>query len=413
MANKKGYVTIISPELNEEDKNTVDRRIVSEDQTVPSRVFFENRSYSDVVFGIVYICSYVSFLVGGLSIYSNAYPRYIRNDAGDKIISDHFREDVKDCCANGSGFICGQLDETSRGRYLKQGGSKLDGDEGIFDAFLEIPEVIFGLLSLTALISVIWIVLLRYFSKEIVIVTSLFKIVLFIYLGIMEMSVDGGSGRIYFIIAAGLGAYTYYCWNSIMFAAKTIKHSTIAMKENSNILIGSLFVKVLYVLNSFLFVLFFSKSLDVVEVLNNEEICEFNPPNYVFHLNIYLGITYLWTNLLLSQMRLSIICTLVGSWHFHPENTPGLFTTVKNTFTSSFGTLCFSSLTTTIAERIIRQTNASFLRTCLNPLVAMNLLVCIIGCCCSMVIKMLTKYAVILHVSFSQMLYVQLNFPLF
>jgi len=185
----------------------------------------------------------------------------------------------------------------------------------------------------------------------------------------------------------------------------------LAMKENSSILMGAIFVKVLFAANAALFVLFFAESFNVVEVItdsyydyengNSTPYCYFASPKYVGRINIYLSLSYLWTIVMLHHMRLSIISNIVGSWHFHPEDKPGLFTAIRNVG-KSFGTICVTSLISTIAEKINRMLLEKSIWVYCSPFVVIaapiHLLMCCFGSALKTFVSMLTKFCLILHV---------------
>lgn len=222
------------------------------------------------------------------------------------------------------------------------------------------------------------------------------------------------SKAVCFLVAAALVGYAYWARNKILFAAKMISHSTIAMKENPSIFLGGIFAKTLYAGNAALFVYFFAESINVVKVektvypassvdsTTDFIYCDFASPSYVSYINIYLAISYLWSVLLFEKMRLSTVAGVVGSWHFHPEEKPTLWITIKN-IAPSFGTLSVSALISSIAEYVNKVLNQN--QSCwvyISPLVCviapLHILICFFGTCMKTVIQMLTKYAVILHV---------------
>jgi hypothetical protein len=100
-------------------------------------------------------------------------------------------------------------------------------------------------------------------------------------------------------------------------------------------------------------------------------------------------------------MRLSIVATIVGSWHFHPEDKPSIFVGIKNVFTS-FGTLSISALISAIAEYINKMLSSESWTSWISPticiLAPLHLLMCCCGACLSTVVRMFTKFSVILHV---------------
>jgi hypothetical protein len=328
-------------------------------------------------------------------------------DNGARGLSEHYLAQAETCCAGKSdtdGYVCWIYSETmnnTSSRRLAAGSSTFDGDEGIFDAFIEAPHIIIGLLSIVLAVAIIWVVLLRFFAKPIVIIVEGVKIGLVIAAGVYQLTNndDTTASIICFVIAALMVAYVIWQWKTIMFAAKMITHSTIALKENPSVLFGSLVMKFFYAGNAALFVLFFAKSFDVVDVKEVElngtaSYCDFVTPQYLQGMSIFWGVSYLWTVALFSQMRLSIIATVIGSWHFHPEDTPGIFTAIKNVI-PSYGTLSVTSLIAALADKVNRYMSKPFwLKMLTFPI---DGILCCVGTCIYACVKMFTGYAVVLH----------------
>jgi len=394
---------------------------VENTETVAPIVKFQDRKFTDVSWAVIYGLSYIAFLATGGFVWSQAHPRFSIDSNGIRTIHEYYEEDATNCCQgeDSIGSVCYLLNGGYDGgnRRLQAGTSKFNGDEGVFDAFLEAPEIIIGLLSITIVSAVVWVLLIRYFSKPVVIFTEVAKVGVLIALGILQN--ETVTMVLFFIGAIGLIAYDYWTRKQILFAADVMKYSTIAMKAKPSILIGSLFVKLLFVGNAVLFVTFFAKSFDVAEVVKSQscydtynddlvtenicsDVCEFEYPSYVFGISSYISASYLWTIIFLSQMRLSMIATIVGSWHFHPNNQPGVLVAMMNVG-KSFGTLSVASLISAIAERINRLLSGkgAWKHFC-NPFCCVtgpvNLCLCLIGSCFKTFIQMLTKFALILHV---------------
>lgn len=378
-------------------------QIVSPNDTVPCKVQYQQRKFTDVIPGIINMLMYVAFLVTGLIVVSRSSHRHVTLSDGTRGLSDYYMDDAATCCAANAnqGYVCTVYLDTiaDGGRRLSAGSSKFDGDEGIFDAFTEAPMIIVGLLSIVQAVAIIWAILLRYFAKPIVIFVEILKIVAVIAFAIMNRETT--TRVICGVVAAAMIGYLVYTWKSIIFAAKIITHSTVSMKENPSLIFGSLFIQIFYAVNAALFVLFFSKSFDVVEIMDTYGYCDFIYPQYVQQLSIFWGLAYLWTILFVDHMRLSVIAAIVGSWHFHPEDMPSMFLAIKNTF-KSFGTLSVSSLIATIAEKVNRMMSRGAYTSCLTPLIfvtwPLECLMCIFGKCIHACVKMFTNFAVVLHV---------------
>lgn len=382
--------------------------------TVPPAVNFKDRKYTDPVFAIIYAISYIAYLSAGFTVVAKARPRYEWSD-NTLVLTDDHKSDLIECCARkisssaapSSSFdLCKEFNLDNGRRILTAGNSKFHGDEGIFDAFVQAPEIIVGILSLVVFLAFTWILLLRFFAKTIIILTEIVKIGVFIYLG-SDTRYTTGARVSYFIAAAALLLWDIWARNKILFAAKVIRHSTIAMRENPKIFIGAIILKLFYVLNACFFVLFFSNSFNVARIqltteqTNNQinQNCQFVTPSYVNSIMIYTSLSYLWTNLLFDKMRLSMIATIVGSWHFHPHNRPGVILALKNSLTTSFGTLTLASLISTIAEKLNRVMMEPCWKMWLSPVTTpINLFLCCLGTCLNHFIRMLTSFAIILHV---------------
>lgn len=406
---------------------------------IEPKVNYKQRKFTDIFFGILYILNFVGFIACGSIIVKNSHHKYdIDAETGDRTISEYYYDDALECCTpdndneKPSSFgICYHFNELvdddffqmddgddqavrqRRGRYLQAGTSRFDGDEGIFDAFLEAPEIILGLLGLTVGITVVWALLLRYFAKPIVFLTEAVKIAALIALAVYQQ--EQSSRIIFIILAVALVVYTYYFRVKIILAAKMIEQSVIALSKNPAVFLGGIFTKLLFAGNAALFVFFFSKSFNVAQVKKGEQFCStdfnsgvtscnyschFDYPDYVGDIGIYLGVSYLWTIMLLAAIRLSIISTIIGSWHFHPSDVPSVFLAIRNTI-YSFGTLAVSSLIAGIAEKLNRMINRPSCAAWCGPaffvLAPLQILLCFFGTCIKSVIQMLTKYAVILH----------------
>lgn len=136
------------------DAGTSDgRTLVSTADTVAPKVQYQNRSVTDVWFAVIYVLSYIAFLACGFFVVAKSRSKYEFDENGDKQIAAHFMEDYQTCCSATSGSnnwdICSTFGFNDGNRRLSAGGSKFVGDEGIFDAFIDAPEIIVGLIGLT------------------------------------------------------------------------------------------------------------------------------------------------------------------------------------------------------------------------------------------------------------------------
>lgn len=178
------------------------------------------------------------------------------------------------------------------------------------------------------------------------------------------------------------------------------------MKENPAVLAAGLFTKLLYAGNAALFVLFFAESFNNIKVSEENfgssyTYCSFEIEAHVPKMWTYLGLSYLYTLILLDKIRLASIATLVGSWHFHPDRKAGLMVALKNTMTS-FGTLSLAALIATVADKLNRKASEGFWRGWISPFICFTwpfeCLLAGLAICLRTLIMMLTKFAIILHV---------------
>jgi Plasma-membrane choline transporter len=249
--------------------------------------------------------------------------------------------------------------------------------------------------------ALMWVVLIRFFPTPIVFATEAVKIGFYTYLGVVNFQAGYTPGGIVAIICiVATIAWDIYTFQQLKFAGKVLAYAAKSFGENMAMFCAFLPVLALYAGNAFLFVLFYSRSFEVVEVHKaSDGTCIYISPSYTTPFVVYCSLAYLWTVLLFGTMRLSIIANVIGSWHFHPDHTPGITRAVINTCTTSIGTLSVSSLVQTIAEQLNRIFLQQVWQNCLNPIFCILVpLYCLCGNCIRMFILMLTKYSVILHV---------------
>lgn len=384
-------------------------------RTVPPRVAFGGRSVTDGFWAFLYIVTYILFIGCGFYLVSQNVPFFHLNDKEEKSIHEFYREDVEQCCANGDGPVCEYLRGKDNRRRLQAGDSKFVGNEGIFEAFAEAPEVVLGLTGIAFGLTLLWLLMLKFCAKPIIILIEVAKIAILVFLTITVGNTSVSVFAVFGTLALGLIIYDYIIDDKLMFAAKIISYSTVALKENPSILGGSFLLMLFYVGNAALFVLFFIFSIGVGEVRDVNEMnpdmatvtCDFVPYRYTFEMYSVISFGYLWTLLLIDKIRLSLIANIVGSWHFHPaDDRAGVCTTFSN-LPKSLGTLSISALISTIAEKINRTMNRNCCWSCCGctwfgpaifitfPLHCINCITCNIF---KTLLMMLTKYSVILHI---------------
>jgi len=84
---------------------------------------------------------------------------------------------------------------------------------------------------------------------------------------------------------------------------------------------------------------------------------------------------------------------IVGSWHWHPEEKPTVTQAFKTTLTKSFGTISLAGLIIAIAEKL-KQHSKFRCWMIFSPGHFCLVLIC---WCLYTMIKMLTKFALIIH----------------
>jgi len=266
--------------------------------------------------------------------------------------------------------------------------SKFEYGQGMFDAFMEAPGIPITLCLMALALALLWVVLIKFFATPIVFLTEAVKVAFFIYLFITGLQHrTTGSAVVALLCAFATVAWDIYTYKQLIFAGKILSHAAQSFRENMTMFCAFLPLLGIYALNAYLFVLFYAKSFEVVEVqqinecymsydisypegddfnnYNNYEFnsqqqvehcmsqCVYTSPSYTTGMIIFISIAYLWSVLLFHTMRLSIIATIIGAWHFHADDAekPGVVRAIVNTCTTSLGTLSVASLISTIAGR--------------------------------------------------------------
>lgn len=267
---------------------------------------------------------------------------------------------------------------------------------------MEAPQIPVSLLLFALFLAVTWVILLRFFAVPIVFATELVKLCGFVYLAVQAF-IEGlvPAGIVSLVCAVVLVAWDIYAFKKLKFAGAMLEQAANSFKANARMFLAFFPIFGLYAANAGIFVFFFARSFDVVEVEETlDGSCYFVSPSYTTPVVVYLSAVYLWSILLFKNLRLSIIATIVGSWKLHPDRKPSIGRAVINTCTTSLGTLSVASLVTALAERFNRWfLRENLLMNCLNPIFWIIMpLYCLFGNSLRMLVQMLTKFSVILHV---------------
>ena len=405
--------------------------------------------------------SYFFFLGSSIFILSKARPKYSLDVYGQKAVSEYYEGDVQMCCdeieAAGEDIaewgLCHKLDVSKTGRRLAAGSSKFEGDEGIFDAFLQAPRIIFGLIMCVAMVAATWIMLLRNFADSMVFGTEIAKVVLLL---LFSFCTGGAVSFVSILMALGLAVLAYKKRNELAQAARVISHSALAFRTNPRMVGGLLAVKLIFVFQAFFFIIMITASFEIVEVIkraapvyqsrcpvgkvdnftlsdsfcfldtvtmqcegNNcisldpqpesfESDCVYSYPSYVRRINYFQIFAWFWSVLVFDKIRLAVVSMVVGSWHFHSIDAekPTVATALKTSFTKSIGTLAFAGAITGFLERFRKNRNPAAFACCwcwwLGPQILCFLpfqaLWCLFGTCLTEAMQLFTKFSVIVHV---------------
>ncbi|GMH82562.1 hypothetical protein TrVE_jg5075 [Triparma verrucosa] len=328
-------------------------------------------------------------------------------------------------------------------RFLTHSGN-FPHDGGMLDVFAIHPHVALVMVVAVIAIAIGWIIFLRSFAKTVVWTCEAVKVVALGYLGFKS-----NNNGLFYAMALGYCLYLICFRKKLNFAATIIAHSAKGLKENPRMLPGLLLIKAFYVVQALAFIQFFSKSMEIKTVepteipiidyfstqyctagdsytcdwdmawdatnanhcSNNGGYCEYNTvgttvectliePSWVGSARWYIMFFWLWCTMWYSTARLSIIAQIIGSWHFHPQDSPGVMTAVKNSIVTGFGTVSFGSLICAIVEQFHRWARLKWYHF-VPPLIFMigplKIALCILMLCFKTCIKMLTKFSIIIH----------------
>lgn len=323
-------------------------------------------------------------------------------------LDDALKADATSCCAELS------PDEQSFSALCVDGTRRRLGDNGfppngsMLDVFSLKPGIPATLIAMAIFISVGWIVLLRAFATPIVFVTEAIKIACIVFIALKTD--DESATPVFLIIAVLYTLLVIWKRDKLKFAGKVISHSAMALQKNPGMFGGLLGIKALYCLQAFCFVLFVSKSVEVMEVAREEVVltdmtlqsdCVLQTAGWVSTARSIVMFCWLWSIMWYTQARLGVVAMIIGSWHFHPEDMPSVSTAVGAVFTTSLGTISFSALLLAIIERIKKSLKFKWYHHC-GPQVFVTLpfacLATVVLWCFETCFKMLTKFTLILHV---------------
>ncbi|GMH94619.1 hypothetical protein TL16_g12958 [Triparma laevis f. inornata] len=382
------------------------------------------------------------------------YTDVIKEEARDCCAFLEAQTDTSDLEYNEGGSMCWMTGDRRHlhveeaaggymGRRFLSGSGNFPYDGGMLDVFAVHPHVAFVMIFGVIAIAVGWIFFLRSFAKTVVWTCEFVKVIALGYLGF-----KANHNVVFYAMALAYCVYLFCFRKKLNFAATIIAHSAKGLKENPRMLPGLLVLKAFYVIQALAFIQFFSKSMEVktVEAVqrprydwesglscsvggytcewdmdygstnadhcsnnggycdyasNGETVeCELMEPSWVGSARWYIMFFWLWSIMWYSTARLTFISQIIGSWHFHPQDTPGVMTALKTCCTSSFGTISFGSLICAIVEQFYKWARLKWYHF-IPPLVFMigplKIALCILAWCFKTCIKMLTKFSIIIH----------------
>ncbi len=384
----------------------------------------DKRDWVDTSWAFLFGAFYFIFITGSISILSQAHLRYSFDDvflSTGKQVSDYYQPNVASCCNEVNSLVdnfemrhsysslCIPKNVTTEERRLQNIAGKLNGDEGIFEAFEKRPDIIVWHIFFTSVIAMSWVALLGKISKGTIFAIEWIKaIVLCLFLA-AQMSVLGFIGMVFILF------FVRYLFkrrkNDLEHASVLINHGTTAFKESWHSLSGLMVIKILYLAQVCIFIVVLIASFEVVDVeklqttilLNNENVtrtnethriedynntvyddqvfikelsCEFQPKPFVAPLLMVQTLAFTLTIMIFDQVRLCVVSMIIGSWRFHPESKPTTMQAMKTALTKSLGSLSAAALLTTISESF-RRRNRSVIYWFLFPC---HIIMCFCGC---------------------------------
>lgn len=227
--------------------------VVNAEETIPAKVNWHRedraqhmRGCFESGVGVLFAIAYLCWLGSGIYLVSSAekpYEEVEENGQTYWLVSDHYREDMQECCDSIS-YVEGDSILSGCDRLYPSSTSLVQPsyrNQGIFHAYLygapEVPSTI----SITmAFVAMLWLVLLHYFAGPIVYATEVVKACVGFWIGGLIISAGGGAESIiFFLIGVGILAFAIWRRENLVFAAKMINLSTVAMKKNNQLFLGA------------------------------------------------------------------------------------------------------------------------------------------------------------------------------
>lgn len=244
-------------------------------------------------------------------------------------------------------------------------------------------------------LSISWIFLLRKFATTMIVITEAVKIACLFYLGIKAGQAPGGDGTFFFVFAVLYAALVFWKRARLQFAGKMIAHAASSLNENPQIMVALIIIKVVYLLQAVLLVFAMIKLPAILQVVKDDAtgICTVEAPSWTRMALEIVGFHWIWCTCFYGSIRLSVISLIVGSHHFHPEDKPTVMQAFQTTFTRNLGANAAAALIIAIAVRLKKA--AKF--RCWMLFSPPHFVLFLICWCVYTLIKMLTKFTLIIH----------------
>lgn len=393
-------------------------------QTVPPYVVAEHHRIknSDYSYGNVLILFYFLFLTSSIWVFVNAHPKYKVTEGGVKTISDYYYPEVEQCCASIDSTLdrddenlaerqqdglCSMIHDSQNQRYLEEADRlkpKLLGDEGIFDAFLERPDIILFISMVIITFTVTWVYLLQRYTKPVVIVTEVIKALGVVIVGAYLILVIPSISYIFILsIVLSYGTFVFTNIEEILKASKVIKHSVTHIRKNAGTTYKLLTLKIVYCLQTALLLITLCTSYEIVEVRPFLGSCYFVSPGYMKYLNSFQITIWMWAVWTLDMVRLFIVAYTTGTSYFGQNGQDGILTKfssiLRSALTKSFGTLVFAGLVTSFLDLFRKRDKRCFFW--FGPQIVffamIEMILCLFGSCLLNLAYVWTKFSVIIH----------------
>ena len=389
-------VAVIPVSAFERTTTTVDPRVTND------------RTVTDKGWSQALLLCYAFFLFSALLVTLIARPKYDMHG----VLAEEYRQEVNQCCddikTHGYNMINFGLCDNKDGRDLTSasGLSKFEGDEGIFDVFLMKPYIILGATCLTLLSATAWLFLLQEFALGLVYTIEIGKLIVLLYAVAMLMSIDAMMAQFLALVLFGCGAtYFYIAQPNYAKAGEVISHAAGAVKKHAGMMFGLISLNVLFALQTGILLGSLCASREIVDVrpvYNYDDysaICRYEQPAWVRCINYMQVFIWLWVIMTFDKIRLFVVATIVGSGHFHPDDTPTFREAISRAVKSSLGTLAFAGLITSTLERVQKIYNRNWwaLMFFCGPGFIIGLIWLIIGNLLIALAHLYTKFAVVLH----------------